>query len=122
MVRRILITGSRDWDDHAFIRYALKPYIDALPPEADEPVVIHGDARGADKIAAIQAQELGFWVEAHPADWDKHGKRAGILRNLEMLEREPDVVLAFRVNGSLGTTHMIEAARKRNVPVVVFDG
>lgn len=119
VVRRILVTGSRDWDDELMIRSALKQYIDPLPPYADEPVVMHGDCRGADKIAAAQALDLGFWVEAYPADWDKHGKRAGILRNLEMLELNPDVVLAFRRNGSRGTTHMIEAAKKRSIPVVI---
>lgn len=120
-VRRILVTGSRNWKDELMIRYALKQYIDALPLGADEPTVVHGDCRGADKMAAKQALDLGFWVEAHPADWAKHGKRAGILRNLEMLDTKPDVVLAFRRNGSKGTTHMIEAAKARGVPVSIFE-
>jgi hypothetical protein len=122
-VRRILVTGSRDWEDELLIRYALKQYIDDLPLHADEPTVMHGDCRGADKIAAAQALDLGFWVEAYPADWEMHGKRAGILRNLQMLDLEPDVVLAFRRNGpaSRGTTHMIEAAKKRGVSVVVHE-
>lgn len=118
-VRRILVTGSRDWDDELMIRYALKQYIDVLPDYVDEPVVMHGDCRGADKIAAAQALDLGFWVEAYPADWELHGKRAGILRNLDMLDLNPDIVLAFRRNGSRGTTHMIEAAKKRGIPVVI---
>jgi ABC-type sugar transport system substrate-binding protein len=82
---------------------------------------MHGDCRGADKIAAAQALDLGFWVEAYPAEWDKHGKKAGILRNLQMLKQNPDVVLAFRRNGSRGTTHMIEAAKAKGIPVVIHE-
>jgi len=121
LVRRILVTGSRDWEDDLLPRYALKQYIDDWPATADPPTVMHGDCRGADRIAAAQALYLGFWVEAYPADWSSKGKRAGILRNIEMLDLEPDVVLAFRRNGSRGTTHMIEAAKKRGVPVVVHE-
>jgi hypothetical protein len=118
--RRILVTGPREWDDEETIRGALRPYIDALSVRADEPTIVHGDCRGADRLAAYVALDLGFWVESHPADWAKHGKRAGILRNLQMLDTGPDVVIAFRLNGSRGTTHMIEAAKARGVPVVVF--
>lgn len=117
-VLKIAVTGSRQWDDELMIRYALKQY---LPPDDQwfAPTVMHGDARGADKIAAAQALDLGFVVQAFPADWNTHGKRAGVLRNLKMLDQEPDVVLAFRVNGSRGTTHMIEAAKARGIPVVI---
>lgn len=120
MVERILVTGSRDWEDELMIRYALKQY---LPP-ADQwfvPTVMHGACRGADKIAAAQALDLGFVVQDFPADWKTHGMKAGVLRNLQMLDCGPDVVLAFRRNGSRGTTHCIEAAKARGIPVVVHE-
>jgi hypothetical protein len=58
---------------------------------------------------------------AFPADWRGKGRRAGILRNLAMLDDEPDRVLAFQRNGSRGTQHTIDEARRRGIPVEVVD-
>lgn len=117
---KILVCGSRDWTDRAAIRDRLLEIIESWPLFADEPTVIHGDARGADKLAAEEATWLGFWVEAHPADWKKYGKAAGPIRNREMLDRKPDLVLAFQRDGSRGTQDTIDEARKRDIPVEVF--
>lgn len=110
--RRVLICGSRDWDDIHAIRMALVK----LTPTA---TIIHGAAPGADTAAAWLAEDFGFTVEAFPADWKRHGKRAGILRNLAMLDTNPDLVLAFQKNGSRGTQHTIDEARRRGIPVTV---
>lgn len=119
--RRILVCGSRHWDDYATIYKTLQPYIAALPPGADEPTVIHGAARGADRQAAAAASDLGFWVEAHPADWKTHGKAAGPIRNNRMLDTKPDLVIAFKWTGeSSGTDHTIAEARKRGIKVEVI--
>lgn len=115
---KVLVCGSRNWPDPEIIRECLE----SLAVQHDGDVeVIHGDARGADRMGGGIAEELGLPVWKFPADWDRHGKRAGILRNLDMLDANPDAVLAFRVNGSRGTTHMIEAARKRGIPVEVYE-
>ena len=54
-----------------------------------------------------------------PADWSRHGRRAGVLRNLAMLDEQPTRVLAYHRAGSPGTTHTITEARRRGIPVVV---
>jgi hypothetical protein len=90
------------------------------PVNFSEIEVIHGDARGADRWAAEVARQLGCRVRAFPADWDRFGKRAGILRNLQMLDQEPVLVLAFQFNGSRGTQHTISEARRRGIPVEVY--
>ena len=87
-----------------------------LPSEA---VIVHGGAPGADRTAGFLADDFGFAVEEHPAEWEKHGKRAGFLRNVEMLESGVDLVLAFWDGASRGTKHMIDEARKRGIPVEV---
>lgn len=117
----ILVCGSRTWTDERVIREALDarmPY-DAL---ADDqlPTVMHGNARGADRIAADVAVDLGFWVQAFPADWKRHGKAAGPIRNRQMLDAEPDVVLAFQVRNSRGTQDTVDEALRRGIPVYVF--
>lgn len=113
---RILVCGSRTWEDAEAIkrRLALVPYV--LP---DVPTVVHGGAWGADTMAAKAARALGMFVEEHPADWDTHGKRAGFLRNVEMLESGVDVVIAFQRGKSAGTQHTINEARKRGLRVEV---
>jgi hypothetical protein len=82
--------------------------------------VIHGGARGADAMAGMAAKWCRLPVEEYPADWRTHGRRAGFLRNLEMLDQRPDLVIAFQRNGSRGTQHTIDEARKRGIPVEVY--
>lgn len=50
--------------------------------------------------------------------WESFGQRAGYLRNLAMLQLEPDLVIAF-TNGSPGTQHTIDEARRRGIPVEI---
>jgi hypothetical protein len=113
---RVLVCGSRDWTDEATIADELAEF--AHEPERVE--VIHGAARGADMMAARVASVYGYDVRGFPADWDRYGKRAGFLRNIEMLDAQPDLVLAFQRNRSRGTQHTIDEARKRGIPVAVI--
>ena len=111
---KVLVCGSRDWTDAA-------PVAERLAELAgNDCEIIHGAARGVDQLAAGLAPFYGFTVRAFPADWELYGKRAGILRNLAMLDAEPDLVLAFQRNGSRGTQHTIDEARRRGIPVEVF--
>lgn len=116
---RVLICGSRTFDNAAAIldavmRLELK-YLDG------DLVCIHGDARGADKIAATICERRDWTVRAYPADWSL-GRRAGYVRNQQMLdEGKPDLVLAFRSAGeSRGTDMMVKLARDAGVPTFVY--
>lgn len=106
---RIMVTGSRGWTDRGSIETALAGC------GADD-TLVHGACRGADVLAAQVAVALGMQVEAHPADWDRHGKSAGFRRNEAMLDSNIDAVIAFQLNGSRGTQHAIDQAKKRNIP------
>lgn len=109
---KVIVCGSRDWADERAIYERLRLFRGYTQ-------LLHGDARGADRLAASVANLLGFGIRAFPADWKKHGKRAGVLRNLAMLDEKPDLVIAFQRNGSRGTQHTIDEARKRGIPVEV---
>lgn len=109
---KVLVCGSRDWTDATAI-------YDRLYKLAGPLEILHGAARGADKIAADFAHTMGYETQAFPADWAKHGKKAGILRNLQMLDEKPDLVLAFQLDDSRGTQHTIDEARRRGIPVEV---
>lgn len=79
--------------------------------------VIHGGARGADEGAGDWAKSEHVPVVVCPADWKKHGKAAGPIRNREMLQvHKPDVVVALP--GGRGTANMIMLAEGAGVPVI----
>lgn len=111
---RVLVCGSRDYPRKARIASRIA----MLSPGT---TVIHGAARGPDRIAGAYAESLGFEVEEYPADWERLGKRAGIIRNLDMLDACPDLVIAFWDGDSAGTKHTITEARKRGIPVEVIE-
>lgn len=97
--------------------YSVDEYVDhtfGLAPTT--PTVIHGAAKGADRLAGEWAAYQGINVIEVPAEWDKYGKRAGFLRNQKMLTYEPDLVVAFP--GGAGTKMMIDLARGKGVPVL----
>lgn len=110
---RVLVTGSREWTRRAVISLQLAK----LPVGS---IVMHGDARGADRIAAAIAESLDLVVEDYPADWKRYGRKAGILRNFDMLDAKPDLVLAFWDGTSRGTKHVIEEAERRGIPIEVY--
>jgi hypothetical protein len=106
---KILVCGGRDYFDAERIDRVL----DTLGPS----LVIHGDARGADALAANWAVKRGVPHKPYPADWHYHGKSAGPIRNRLMLkEGKPQLVVAFP--GGAGTADMVGAAMQAGVPVV----
>jgi len=112
-VKRALFAGSRDWTDEAPVRAV----IDALPTDA---VVIHGAARGLDAIVDRLARGRGLAVEAYPADWNRHGKGAGPIRNQRMIdEGHPTEGYAFPLSSSKGTWDMVRRLRAAGVPTTI---
>ena len=115
---RILVTGSRTWDDYDLVRTAL-----ASACYQNFPVtIVHGACpSGADAIASWWVQQMGrnlaITEERHPADWKKLGKRAGPVRNAEMVKLGADVCLAFIRDRSRGATHTANLAEKTGIPV-----
>ena len=110
----ILITGSRTWKDTWKIADRLKQFAET---HEGTHKLIHGGAKGADEIAGRWARNNKWDVVVVPANWAVHGNAAGPIRNIQMLDMHPDIVLAFWDGQSKGTKHCIEAARERNIPV-----
>lgn len=77
-------------------------------------VIVHLALRRG--TCAIRPAQLGFEVAACPADWKKHGKAAGPIRNQSMLtEHKPDLVIAFPLGESKGTRDMIRKAKAAGI-------
>lgn len=111
---RVLVCGSRHFNDMVLLTRVLD---DITISE-----VIEGEARGADTLARTWAELRGIPVRKFPADWNKHGKAAGPIRNKQMLdEGKPDLVVAFLAPDSRGTKNMIDQATKAGVPVKVIN-
>lgn len=110
----ILVCGSRDTSflgSYDTARHAVEVRLRACTEEG----VIHGGAPGIDRIAENVACELGMKVREFPANWSGLGRKAGIIRNEQMLDTRPALVLAFWDGESRGTEHTIESARRRGL-------
>lgn len=81
--------------------------------------IVSGMARGADRMAWEFARNAGVQCYEFPANWDKHGKAAGHIRNREMAEFA-DGLLAFWDGQSRGTKNMIETMQRMGKPVRVI--
>jgi hypothetical protein len=117
-VSRILVTGSRAWSDRAQVEWALGVAFGLWRPI----VVVHGACpTGADRFAAEWAQRAGVEVEAWPADWDRHGRAAGPIRNAQMVAAGARYCLAFVLPGSCGTEDCVRRAEAAGIPVRRFE-
>lgn len=128
---RVIVCGGRDYADRDKVRFVLavwpvhdlhldKGHVgirwdlrDAA--EAGTLTIVHGEARGADRLADDVARDLGYRVESYRADWSQ-GRAAGPIRNKQMLAEGADLVVAFP--GGKGTAHMVRIAREAGVPVL----
>jgi hypothetical protein len=57
-------------------------------------------------------------LKRFPADWDTHGRAAGVIRNKQMAEYG-DMLIAFWDGESKGTKNMIDTSKKLGLLVYV---
>jgi hypothetical protein len=131
MKLRVLVTGGRSWEDYDTLARALYALtegpVSGLHDGGLEMTVVHGAARGADSLAARWCRDIAGTIpetsvteEPHPADWNKHGKAAGPIRNSEMVALGANVCLAFPTQDSIGTWDCIRKAVAAGIPVRIF--
>lgn len=82
--------------------------------------LVCGMARGGDMAGLRWAGQMGLPVKKFPADWNKHGKRAGFIRNREMAEYA-DIGVGFWDGESKGTQNMITEMRQLGKRVEVLE-
>jgi hypothetical protein len=114
---RVLVCGGRDFNDASLVYSTLSELQRERGPIS---VLIHGAATGADTLAAAWGNDyLGrSCVHHYPAEWLKHGKAAGPIRNQQMLdEGKPDIVIAFP--GGRGTADMVRRAMAAGIEVLI---
>lgn len=112
MRNRVVVTGGRDFRD----RYWLWAGLDRLHELVPITHLIEGGAEGADRFAGEWARRANVGHTTVYARWREHGRKAGYMRNLEMAEMHPDLVLA--APGGVGTEMMVSLARGRGLRVI----
>lgn len=101
---KIIVAGGRNFDDYKLLCKVLKSFKNISE-------IVSGGARGADKLGEKYATFNNINVKIFLAEWDKYGKRAGFLRNIQM-GQYANVLVAFWDGQSKGTEHMIKTAQK----------
>lgn len=116
MAYRLIIAGSRSFKNY---KLAKEIIANMTSQKQNDLIIVSGNANGADKIGERYAEEFNIPLEVYPANWEKYGKKAGILRNHEMA-KVSDGLLAFWDGKSPGTWDMITTmSSKENVKVFV---
>lgn len=113
MPNRVVVAGSRSIEDYDAVKEAIEN------SGFDIDVIVSGGARGVDRMGEIYGKENAIPVQICPADWDKHGKVAGLKRNEKMADYASALVAVWDGESS-GTEHMIQQAYNRNMPIVVY--
>lgn len=107
---RVIIAGSRDITDFDMLR----ELYDRCGVDITE--VVSGTARGVDRLGEQLAAELGVPIKRFPADWNRHGKSAGYIRNSDMADYA-DALLLLWDGRSKGSGHMKQLAIDKGLPI-----
>lgn len=109
---RVAIVGSRNFNDFSMFEKEIDKYKDKITE------IVSGGAKGADKLAQKYTKKHNIPIKIFKPDWKRFGKRAGIVRNREIVENS-DLVIAFWDGKSKGTKFTIEYAKSLNKEVVI---
>lgn len=84
--------------------------------------IISGGARGADKFAELFAEQYNIELLIYKAEWDKYGRRAGMVRNLDLV-KNADIAIIFWDKESSGTLNTISLIKEKGIPylIIYFD-
>jgi hypothetical protein len=112
-MRKIIIAGSRTLEPvFEFINEARIMF--GMINASYE--IVSGGAEGVDTCGENFAKEMGWKLTVLPADWNKHGKAAGPIRNRQMVEYADELLLIWD-GESKGSKNMKEEMKKLHKPI-----
>ncbi len=113
---RIIIAGSRQFNDYEKMLKTLDELGVHLINLVDPIEIISGHAPGADALGEKFAKAYGYPLKIFPAKWDIYGRAAGPIRNEQMAkyasEADRGILIAFPIGESKGTRNMIKLAKQ----------
>lgn len=107
---KVIIAGSRTINDFEPVEKALKKGKEVITE------VVSGCAEGIDTLGEHWAWVHSKKVKKFPANWKKHGRKAGPIRNRKMAEYA-DAAVVIWDGKSRGSKNMIETMRSLGKPV-----
>lgn len=116
-MKKVIIAGSRNFIGYGYVESILT----TLLPNTLQVEVVCGMCEGVDGLGNRWAENNRIKVHRMPADWAKHGRAAGPIRNSAMADFA-DELIAFwdgKTENS-GTIDMITKMRSKKKPVTVI--
>jgi len=112
----LLVTGSRTINDLPFIIDCLKETKEIY----DYDTILTGGAGGVDWLAELYGRRNKINTFVVYPKWHKYGRRAGIMRNNDMVEMANQGI-AIWDGISKGTKHCISQLKKKGILLKVFE-
>ena len=111
---KVAVVGSRGFENYS----KLSRVLDKVHVVKPITLIVSGGAVGADSLSEKWAEENGIEILIFKPDWKKYGKRAGFIRNTQIVE-SADTVVAFWDGESRGTKNSIDTANKLDKPLFI---
>ena len=108
---KVGIVGSRGFTDYQMV-------CDEMSLIDNVDVIVSGGARGADSLGEKWAKENNKETLIFKPDWNKFGKRAGFIRNEDIIKNS-DYVIAFWDGMSKGTKSSIDLCKKFGIKLKI---
>jgi hypothetical protein len=112
---KLAVVGSRGFNDYELLKHKLN----VIHEKRGIILIVSGGAIGADSLSEKWALENNVPTKILYPDWNKHGKKAGYIRNVEIVQNS-DALIAFWDGVSKGTEHSINLARAQGIPVSII--
>ena len=110
---RCIIAGGRNIREYAIVEAAIEASGFVIAQ------VVSGVAEGVDRLGEQWGYAHDVPIARFPANWDRYGKRAGILRNGEMAAYAQALVAVWD-GRSPGTKNMIAQAHAHDLYISVY--
>ena len=111
---KLAVVGGRDFFNYQYLEKILDPIKEQIM------WIVSGGAKGVDSLAEKYAARNHIPFLLFPANWERYGKRAGLMRNQQIVD-EADHMIALPTRASKGTHDSIRRARAKGILVEIFE-
>lgn len=113
----IIVCGGRHFENYALL---CKTLAENFGNDIEE--IVSGHCQGADTLGEKWAKEHDVPCKIFPAEWKRYGKKAGPMRNKQMVDYidgfSKKAVVAFTSLNSVGTRNTIALAKRKGISVI----